>query len=143
MYLVPSLGFWPESLDAIVEGVVRSIAQAHRQLQSGSVLVNRGGLQDSSVNRSPTSYDRNPEAERKQFSRNTDEDMVVLRLQSDSGRELGMLSWFAVHPTSINNTNDLVNGDNKGVASYLFEQWKNPNSLPGEGSFVGESSFCL
>lgn len=48
-----------------------------------------------------------------------------------------MLSWFAVHPTSVNNTNDLVNGDNKGVASYLFENWKNPGKLPGEGDFVG------
>ena len=32
-------------------------------------------------------------------------------------RGLGAISWFPVHCTSINNTNSLISGDNKGVAS--------------------------
>ncbi len=32
-------------------------------------------------------------------------------------RGLGAVSWFPVHCTSINNTNSLISGDNKGVAS--------------------------
>ncbi len=31
------------------------------------------------------------------------------------------ISWFAVHCTSVNNKNQLINGDNKGVASMLLE----------------------
>lgn len=43
-----------------------------------------------------------------------------------------MLNWFAVHPTSMNNTNPLISGDNKGYASQLFEQKMNQGFLPGE-----------
>lgn len=41
-------------------------------------------------------------------------------------------SWFAVHCTSMNNTNTLISGDNKGHASYLMEQAMNKGSLPGQ-----------
>ena len=51
--------------------------------------------------------------------------------------ELGAINWFSVHGTSMNNTNKLVSGDNKGYASYLFEKAKNQkNVLPGQGEFV-------
>lgn len=33
------------------------------------------------------------------------------------------MAWFPVHCTSINNTNALISGDNKGVASQLLEAW--------------------
>ena len=33
-----------------------------------------------------------------------------------------MLQWFAVHGTSLNNTNTLISGDNKGLAAQLFER---------------------
>ncbi|KAG2424279.1 hypothetical protein HXX76_014657 [Chlamydomonas incerta] len=36
---------------------------------------------------------------------------------------LGALGWFAVHCTSLNNTNRLVSGDNKAAASLLLERW--------------------
>ena len=41
-------------------------------------------------------------------------------------------SWFPVHTTSLNNTNDLISGDNKGHASYLMEQLMNNGALPGK-----------
>ena len=34
---------------------------------------------------------------------------------------MGAINWFALHGTSMNNTNRLVSGDNKGAASRLFE----------------------
>lgn len=49
----------------------------------------------------------------------------------------GAINWFAVHPTSMNNTNRLVSSDNVGYASILLEKEYNPDSLPGKGSFVG------
>ena len=38
---------------------------------------------------------------------------------------LGVINWFAVHPTSMNNTNHLISGDNKGLASQLLERHVN------------------
>ncbi len=32
------------------------------------------------------------------------------------------MAWFPVHCTSINNTNSLISGDNKGAASQMFEK---------------------
>ena len=43
-------------------------------------------------------------------------------------------SWFAVHCTSMNNTNNLISGDNKGYASYLMEKYMNNGALPGQVS---------
>ena len=33
------------------------------------------------------------------------------------------MTWFPVHCTSINNTNTLISGDNKGVAAQFLEGW--------------------
>ena len=43
-----------------------------------------------------------------------------------------LFSWFAVHGTSMNPSNTLISGDNKGYASYLFEKNMDPGSLPGK-----------
>lgn len=51
---------------------------------------------------------------------------------------LGAISWFAVHPTSMNNTNHLVSSDNVGYASILLEQMMNP-----KGTLVGKVIICL
>ena len=40
-------------------------------------------------------------------------------------------SWFAVHCTSMNNSNRLVSSDNKGLASLMMERYKNGDALPG------------
>lgn len=58
--------------------------------------------------------------------------MHQLRLIRDDGRPLGAISWFAVHPTSMNNSNTLVSSDNVGAASIFFERRMNgPESIPG------------
>jgi neutral ceramidase len=68
--------------------------------------------------------------------------MTVLRIDPalDKAKPMGMFTWFAVHPTSMNNTNLLVSGDNKGYASYLVEREQNGGTaagvLPGAGPFV-------
>ena len=62
--------------------------------------------------------------------------MVQLNFFNDAGQALGVLNWFAVHPTSMNNTNLLISGDNKGAASQIFEKEMNPNYVTGQGPFV-------
>ena len=45
---------------------------------------------------------------------------------AENDEPMGVINWFAVHPTSMNNTNLLINGDNKGLASQLLEKDINP-----------------
>ncbi|KAF3823916.1 hypothetical protein GH733_006920 [Mirounga leonina] len=61
----------------------------------------------------------------------------IVWFSSRSKGSLFSYSWFAIHPVSMNNSNHLVNSDNMGYASYLFEQEKNKGYLPGQ------SSMCI
>ena len=47
--------------------------------------------------------------------------MHVLKFVQN-GNNVGMISWFGVHPTSMKNTNTLLSSDNKGRAQYRFEK---------------------
>ncbi len=63
--------------------------------------------------------------------------MLLLKLVADDGSLIGVVNWFAVHATSMNNTNTLISGDNKGYASYLMEKELNgASSTPGMGPIV-------
>lgn len=42
LYSVTSLGFIPQSFDAIVTAIEMSIVQAHQNLKSGSIFINAG-----------------------------------------------------------------------------------------------------
>ncbi|NXO80967.1 ASAH2 ceramidase, partial [Sitta europaea] len=136
LFWITSKGLVRPALSSIVNGIVKSIDIAHESMKRGRLFINRGTVENSQINRSPFSYLKNPESERNRYSSNTDKEMVVLKMIDEDGHELGLISWFAVHPVSMNNSNHLVNSDNVGYASYLFEQEKNKGMLPGEGSFV-------
>jgi neutral ceramidase len=138
MTQVPTLGFVKQAFEAIVSGIVDAIVKAHHSLQPGSVKFARGSLTGANINRSPTSYLLNPQSERDEYASigDTDKDMLLLRFDAADGTPLGMLNWFAVHGTSMNNTNKLISGDNRGRASMLFEQKMNGDALPGFGPFV-------
>lgn len=52
-----------------------------------------------------------------------DKALTLLRFQRASdGKNMGVLTWFPVHGTSMLENNTHVTGDNKGVAAYLFEK---------------------
>ncbi|XP_054238265.1 putative neutral ceramidase C [Indicator indicator] len=133
---ITSKGLIRPSLNAIVNGIVKSIDTAHQNMKKGRILINRGTVENSQINRSPFSYLENPASERSRYASDTDKEMVVLKMVDEQGQDLGLLSWFAVHPVSMNNSNRLVNSDNVGYAACLFEQERNRGMLPGEGSFV-------
>jgi len=139
MFNIPSIGFIRESMDALVDGIVQAIVLAHNSIQPGNLLLAQGDLYDANINRSPSAYLNNPASERAQYNANTDSLMTLLKLVSTGGEDLGLIDWFSVHGTSVNNTNKFINGDNKGFASYLFEQTMNGNTSvvwPGHGDFV-------
>jgi len=122
-------GFIQDHHAAIVDGIVQSIRRAHRNLRSGQILVNEGRLDGLGGNRAEVAYDNNPAAERAQYDSNTDKTFTVLKFVTDSGEEVGMFSWFAVHADSIGPANHLITADNKGWASYLFEKDKGTDYL--------------
>ena len=125
-YLLPQItskGFDKQSFQAIVNGAILSIQRAHRNLQPGHLTVGSIDVEDANVNRSPFAYLANPKKERDSYSHEVDKTMTMLRFQgAGRGKDLGILTWFPVHGTSMLGNNTLISGDNKGVAAHLFEQ---------------------
>nr|WP_256489344.1 neutral/alkaline non-lysosomal ceramidase N-terminal domain-containing protein [Pleionea sp. CnH1-48] len=122
MLNMTALGYDKDNFNAITEGIFQSIVRATSTLASGNIFVNRGELLNTSINRSPLPYSKNPEHQ--QFSHNTDKTMTLLKFVRDDGTEIGMLNWFPVHTTSNSNQQRFISSDNKGVASMLFEKDK-------------------
>ncbi|KAL4575417.1 hypothetical protein LXL04_022260 [Taraxacum kok-saghyz] len=124
VYSVTSLGFIPQSFDAIVTAIEMSIVQAHQNLKPGSIAINTGDLDNAGVNRSPSAYLFNPPDERARYPRNVDTLMTLLKfVDGTSQRSIGAFTWFATHGTSMSKDNTLISGDNKGAAARFFEDW--------------------
>lgn len=136
LYDITSLGFVNETFVPLVEGIVASIDKAHNSMKPGNLYVNTGELLESNINRSPTAYLNNPAEERAKYKYNVDKNMTVLRLTDAQNNGIGMINWFAVHCTSMNNTNHLISSDNKGLAAQMFEADMNKGAFPGKGKFV-------
>lgn len=48
----------------------------------------------------------------------------------------GVMTWFAVHTTSMNMTNQLVSSDNLGYAAYRMEKTLNPGRPAGKVGMI-------
>jgi len=142
-YLLPqitSLGFDHQGYQALVDGALLSIKRAHESLQEGYLDFGTTHISEANINRSPYSYLANPESERVQYTDDVDKTLTLLRFQraSDS-KNIGVLTWFPVHPTSMLGNNTHVTGDNKGLAAYLFEQSVKGNDQAADGFVAGFS----
>ena len=59
--------------------------------------------------------------------------MTQLKIISTNGDVMGVINWYAVHLTSMNNTNPYISSDNKGYAMQLFENRMNGReTMPGK-----------
>lgn len=127
LYNLSILGFDKQNFECIVNGMVQAIKRAHENLAPGKIFINNGEVEDCGLNRSPSAYDNNPADEKAKYNSNTDKEMLLIKFVKNNGKEIGCLNWYAIHPTNRGNKNQLISGDNKGYASYLFENEKGMN----------------
>ncbi|KAK8085044.1 neutral/alkaline non-lysosomal ceramidase [Apiospora hydei] len=151
-YLLPqitSLGFSKQSYQAVVDGAVLSIKRAHESMQEVSILriqynpnysLGTVDIDDGNLSRSLYAYLANPESERSKYSADVDKEMTVLKFKraSDS-KNIGVLTWYAVHGTSMLENNTHVSGDNKGVAATMFEKAMKDDASAAPGFVAGFS----
>ena len=98
---VTSLGYVKETADAIIAGSVLAVQRAHASLAPGKLSLGNTTILNASINRSPTAYSSNPVDERARYQHDSDKDMTVLRFDDLNGNARGLLSFFAVHGTSL------------------------------------------
>lgn len=114
-------GFYRDNYEVVVNGIVEAIARAHNNLEPGSLTIAESHLAGTTKNRSIEAYEQNPADERAQYNDNTDKSFTLVKFVSETGEPIGTINWHAVHGVSMSNKNKLISGDNKGIASYLFE----------------------
>ena len=118
-------GFNPHTFECIVSGIVASIQKAHHNLAPGKIYISKGIIADCGRQRSLAAYLNNPLSEREKYDSDTDKEMLLLKfakLDETGEFPLAALNWYGIHPTDRGQKNTLINGDNKGYASFLFEQ---------------------
>ncbi|KAL3477879.1 Neutral/alkaline nonlysosomal ceramidase [Aspergillus californicus] len=141
---IPNKGFDRQSYNAIVDGVVLSIQRAHESLAPGRLSFGTIDVEDANINRSPYSYDANPEEEKARYSSNVDKTLSLLRFDRESdNKTTAILTFFPVHGTSMYGNNTLVTGDNKGVAAWLFEKSVQDNSRFADDFVAGFSQSSV
>ncbi|KAJ0406068.1 hypothetical protein ATCC90586_002950 [Pythium insidiosum] len=118
----PLRGADRQNFECVVHGIVEAIVRAHRNLQPGVIRVATGECLNASVNRSREAYEANPKEERAQFKHDTDKEMTLWRLDGVNGFPIGMINWFAVHPTSMGNWYTLITGDNKWSMTGYYQE---------------------
>jgi neutral ceramidase len=100
---VTSLGYVSQTAQAIVDGTLNAIRKAHASLAPGSISVGNTTLLGANRNRSPSAYAANPAEERAKYQYDQDKELSVLRLDNANGNARGLISFFAVHGTSLYN----------------------------------------
>ncbi|BBM86993.1 neutral/alkaline non-lysosomal ceramidase N-terminal domain-containing protein [Candidatus Uabimicrobium amorphum] len=145
LYNTYILGFSQRNFDTIVAGICEAISRAHNNVAPAKIFMAQGTLKGAAVNRSLEAYMANVDAN---LHTPIDETMTVLKFQRPGGKEIGMISWFGVHTTSVffahpdagnpdeDNTNRLISSDNKGWAERLFEMKKDTDYTTTEDTFV-------
>lgn len=123
-------GYDAQSFEAAVSGIVAAIERAHRNLAPGRIELVEGNLLGATRNRSLPAFRANPDAAA--LGHDTNKTMTVLKFRKDNGREVGMLNWYAIHPTSFSLKFTHISGDNKGYASQFFERRKGVNYSASE-----------
>lgn len=148
-YLLPQItskGFDQQSYRAIVDGALLSIRRAHESLVPGHLSVGSTKVFGANINRSLYAYLANPEEERARYNISSEDDgsvekdLTLLKFERASdGKNIGVLTWFPTHGTSVLGNNTLISGDNKGVAAYLFEKSMANDDTAAEGFVAGFS----
>ncbi|ROV98109.1 hypothetical protein VPNG_08605 [Cytospora leucostoma] len=152
-YLLPQItskGFDHQGYQAIVDGAILSIVRAHESLQPGYLDVASTKVNGANINRSLFAYLANPEEERDKYNVSAEDDgsvekdLTLVKFQRASDRKnIGVLTWFPTHGTSMYGNNTIITGDNKGVAAYLLEKSVSRESTAAEGFVAGFSQASV
>lgn len=145
LYNLTCGGFDQHNFDIIVNGIVLSILKAHNNLAPGRIYKNSGTVDDCGYNRSIEAYNANVDIA--DFTDATDKEMLLLKFVKDNDGNgntypIGILNWYAIHPTSLGQSNTKVSSDNKGWASHLFEESKKANPSASETFVAAFANSC-
>ncbi|GAB5544636.1 MAG: hypothetical protein SangKO_043960 [Sandaracinaceae bacterium] len=120
-------GFSRRVFDGLVRGIVRAIEDAVAALAPARLRLATGfvpGAEPVAFNRSPGAHRRNRDA----HAEDVDREMLVL----DTGR--GVISFFALHATSVHGDGTRLHPDHKGLACEAYEAARGVPAIFAQGA---------
>jgi neutral ceramidase len=127
LYNMPTPGFVPEHLSAIVEAIVLSIQNAIVSEQDTEIFLGTQHFSEHTAvawNRSIKAYNRNPEVQPRTDAEThlaLNREMQLLGFYREQKLQ-SFISLFGVHATCLGNSLKAYDGDNKGYAAAFSEQ---------------------
>lgn len=128
LYNMPTPGFVPEHLNAVIEAVVQSVLSALETEQETEIRYNTGQFDENTPvawNRALKSYNRNPDVVQRDIHEThlaLNREMQLLGFYRQQ-QLCGLISLFGVHATCLGNKLNAYDGDNKGYAATFTEQY--------------------
>ncbi|WP_089606037.1 neutral/alkaline non-lysosomal ceramidase N-terminal domain-containing protein [Acinetobacter piscicola] len=128
LYNMPTPGFVPEHLNAVVEAVVKSVLLAIETEQKTEIRYSTGQFDENTPvawNRALKSYNRNPDVVQRDIHEThlaLNREMQLLGFYRQQ-QLCGLISLFGVHATCLGNKLNAYDGDNKGYAATFTEQY--------------------
>lgn len=119
-YVLATKGHQENSFRCEVDGVLEAIARAHNNIAPAQLYLGRSELYNASKNRSVSAFNLNPEHDKREMPGAIDPRVWVLRIKRGT-KDVGVMTWFATHGTSLTDNNTLLSPDNKGLAAYIWE----------------------
>lgn len=127
LYNMPTPGFVPEHLTAIVEAIVLSIQNAIASEQDTEIFLGTQHFPEQTPvawNRSIKAYNRNPEVQPRTEAAThlaLNREMQLIGFYREQQLQ-SFISLFGVHATCLGNSLNAYDGDNKGYAAVFSEQ---------------------
>lgn len=127
LYNMPTPGFVPEHLTAIVEAIVLSIQNAIASEQDTEIFLGTQHFPEQTPvawNRSIKAYNRNPEVQPRTEAAThlaLNREMQLIGFYREQKLQ-SFISLFGVHATCLGNKLKAYDGDNKGYAAAFSEQ---------------------
>jgi neutral ceramidase len=124
---MPTPGFVPEHLNAIVEALVQSIKNAIASEQDTEIFISTQHFPEQipvAWNRSINAYNRNPEVKPHTEAEThlaLNREMQLIGFYREQKLQ-SFISLFGVHATCLGNSLNAYDGDNKGYAAAFSEQ---------------------
>jgi neutral ceramidase len=141
-YNVTIPGFAPTVLEGLARKIAAAIVEADATRVPGVLRYAEDAFApdiEVAFNRAVNSYNHNSDVaplREHEHHLALDRTMRMLRFDSDEGRHIGSINWFAVHGTSVHSDNRAIHFDNKGYAAQFVEEELLARGEPGVTAFA-------
>ena len=145
LYNMPTPGFVPQHLNAIIKAITTSVLIAIRSEKETEIRIGKSRFKESTPvawNRSLDAYNRNVDIDKKKIHEAhlaLNREMQLIGFYRKEKLQ-AFISLFGVHATCLGNTLSAHDGDNKGYASSFSEKCLEQSGIKGAVAIFAQAT---